>query len=167
MPPPANLGAALAQVSPPRMPSPPSFPSVSEVNPAGQSFLDAPEVSAEFVADAEEVRPVWPVAPAPIAPVAAAAQPDPSPSFPPPLPRMSTPPAPPAEPQVSAPAGHSPFDALDELSISDAEEVDVGDVEVSVTDSDDAPSLDALAALTFVPSGGDVPPPPGAPRRKE
>ncbi len=157
VPPPLNFGADAAAAAP-QIAAPPALPTVNIANASGQSFLDAPEVSAEFVADDEQVRPVWPAAPTPATESA-------RPSAPPPLPRVSAPPAPPAELRAPEPAASSPFDALDELSASDAEEVDASEVEVSLSE-DDAPSLDDLMALTVAPSGGDIPLPPGPPRRK-
>jgi hypothetical protein len=105
----------------------------------GRSFLDAVEVSAELVGvdDVDEVE------------ASAASQETPaesSPSLPPPLPRVSTP------PPLAAQASTSPLDALAELSMSDAEEVAGEEIEESA--SDDAPSLDALAALTSQPRRG-------------
>ncbi len=137
VPPPRASQESFAHAAPPPMPAAPALPVAG-----AQSFLDVAEVSAEFVADEAELRPVWPSSVQTEAP--AQADEGAPPSLPPPLPRVPSP-----QPEVS------PFDALAELSASDAEEVSVQEVDVSEVESDDAPSLDALAALTSMPSTSD------------
>jgi hypothetical protein len=132
------------------MPALPTFTSAEA--PAAHSFLEE-ELSAEYVANEAEVHPVWPSAGPGDALQEAPTPPPPAmPSMPPPLPRMSFPPSPPALP--TAPA-ESPFDALSELSMSDAEEVEASEIDESEIESDDAPSLDDLAALTTLPGQND------------
>jgi tetratricopeptide (TPR) repeat protein len=150
VPPPVDLRSPFADVSPPQMPALPTFTSAEA--PAAHSFLEE-ELSAEYVANEAEVHPVWPSAGPGDALQEAPTPPPPAmPSMPPPLPRMSFPPSPPALP--TAPA-ESPFDALSELSMSDAEEVEASEIDESEIESDDAPSLDDLAALTTLPGQND------------
>jgi hypothetical protein len=148
---PVDLRGAFADGAPPPMPTAPEF--VNAEAPAAHGFLEE-ELSAEYVASEAEVRPVWPAAPQRDEHQEAPTPPPPAmPSMPPPLPRMSFPPSPPAPPFARA---ESPFDALSELSMSDAEEIDASEIDASEIESDDAPSLDDLAALTTLPGQHDA-----------